>query len=169
LDLILGGIRYADIDLKVKANQGIRVSLRRAFIGAFALGGVGLALGSLGGALMSAILHESLDLVVRFGPPLGLAAAIVGCFRFGGSAAVKHLVIRSLLAWNGDAPLRYGRFLDFACGCLLLCRVDNQFQFIHQLLLDHFAGRCAQNQHRIGDERRIPSSANSTPAESSRM
>jgi hypothetical protein len=46
-----------------------------------------------------------------------------------------------LLLWQAGAiPLRYSYFLDYAAELLLLRKVGGGYIFIHQLLLDFFAG-----------------------------
>jgi hypothetical protein len=146
-DLIQGGFRYDQIDLDDKPNrgirkpnQGIRESLKNAFLasGAYALGG-GLVSGLVAGLLFWYI--GVLDDITKVGPAVCLGFGLIGWFLHGGSAVVKHCALRLLLAWNRDAPLHYATFLDFACERILLSKDGNRFQFIHELLRDHFAGR----------------------------
>jgi hypothetical protein len=139
LDLIQRGIQYKEIALDSKPNQGIHASLKNAWVWGCEYALAGLIVGLSIGLLMSYIAELQYD--ARLGPAAGLALGLLGWFRHGGSAAVKHFVVRGLLAWNGDVPLRYARFLEFACKRILLCRESNQFQFIHQLLMVHFASR----------------------------
>jgi hypothetical protein len=76
-----------------------------------------------------------------------VAAGILGGLLHGGSAVVKHGVVRCLLALERSAPLRYAAFLDFACGRILLRRRGNGYEFLHDLFLKHFAGRYARKEN----------------------
>jgi eukaryotic-like serine/threonine-protein kinase len=84
---------------------------------------------------------------VAVGTITGLAdglsiAVIVGIgvsLRRGGGAYLRHAVLRRLLVRAGAAPADYVAFLDHACDLILLRRRGDGYEFVHRLLLDHFA------------------------------
>jgi DNA polymerase III delta prime subunit len=57
----------------------------------------------------------------------------------GGEALIQHAAIRSILAWNGYAPYRYDKLLDYCTERLLLQRIGGRYRFMHKLLQEHFA------------------------------
>lgn len=61
-----------------------------------------------------------------------------GIFR-GGTAVIKHFVLRVVLWSNGYIPWNYAKFLDYSTNRLFLQRVGGGYRFIHKMLQDHFA------------------------------
>ena len=59
---------------------------------------------------------------------------------FGGLDLVHHVVLRLILAWRRELPLRAAGFLDDAVQLIVLRRVGGGYMFIHRLVLEHFAG-----------------------------
>jgi hypothetical protein len=51
-----------------------------------------------------------------------------------------HVVLRYMLWRNGDVPLNYAWFLDYAAERVLLRKVGGGYMFIHRYLLEYFAG-----------------------------
>jgi hypothetical protein len=59
----------------------------------------------------------------------------------GGTAVVRHCVLRLWLVRNGSIPWNYVRSLDHAAERILLRKVGGGYAFIHRMLLEHFAAR----------------------------
>jgi eukaryotic-like serine/threonine-protein kinase len=101
------------------------------------------------GLAIRLIFWLELDLVV--GLDLGLAIGLSGGLVFGlvfglavglqngGSACLKHYVLRILLWRNNYAPLNYIRFLDYAAERVFLRKVGGSYIFTHRLLMEYFA------------------------------
>ncbi|MBZ5624708.1 MAG: TIR domain-containing protein [Acidobacteriia bacterium] len=68
-----------------------------------------------------------------------LGATVTWGFLRGGLFCLQHLVIRLQLKARGNAPWRFGAFLDSAAELLLLRKVGGGYVFLHRMLLDHFA------------------------------
>jgi hypothetical protein len=89
------------------------------------------------GALLIGVLEAALiDLVI--------SASLFGFFWFcfaegGGVALIKHIAVRIVLQWNGCAPVRYDKLLDYCTERLLLQRVGGRYQFVHRLLQEYFS------------------------------
>jgi hypothetical protein len=69
-------------------------------------------------------------------PLAGFAIAMTG----GLGAYVRHQAIVLRLAHDGCLPRRLGRFLEYADNVNLLRRRGGGYEFVHPLLLQHFAG-----------------------------
>ena len=79
-----------------------------------------------------------------FGPIDGLAFGLslwvlAALFVYGGFDIIKHYVLRLILAWKGNAPLNYGRFLEYAAKLIFLRKVGGGYIFIHRMFMEHFA------------------------------
>lgn len=61
----------------------------------------------------------------------GIAASV---FALG-----KHLLLRTILFFEGYIPWDYSKFLDFAAEHLFMQKVGGGYIFIHRMLLEHFA------------------------------
>jgi hypothetical protein len=70
-----------------------------------------------------------------FAPFVGL---FVGLF-YGGTACIKHVLLRLFLWRMRCIPWRYSRFLDYATERILLRKVGGGYIFVHRLLLEYFA------------------------------
>lgn len=70
---------------------------------------------------------------------MGLLSGVVVGLLFGGYACIKYLVLRLVLIDAGCTPWRYVKFLDYATERILLRRIGGGYEFIHPLLLQHFA------------------------------
>jgi len=147
-DLMQGGLRYRVMIKRVKPNQGIWESLRNAVF--IAVRNTGISL------LLYIWIFKSLSLLPYLASPESsdasgsglepifafcLTIGLVEWFRNGGTAVVKHIVVRTLLRCSGDAPWRFVGFLNFARECTLLDKAGNGFAFKNRLLWDHFKGR----------------------------
>ncbi|MGB8700377.1 MAG: hypothetical protein WCD18_13260, partial [Thermosynechococcaceae cyanobacterium] len=56
----------------------------------------------------------------------------------GGLALLQHIVLSIVLAWNGYAPYRYDKLLDYCTEPLLLQHIGGRYRFMHKLLQEHF-------------------------------
>jgi len=59
--------------------------------------------------------------------------------RRGLGAYLRHALLLGLLAGAGSAPRDCVGFLEYASDLVLLRRRGGGFEFVHRLLLDHFA------------------------------
>jgi hypothetical protein len=102
------------IETRTIPNEGIRRSLRNALI-SFLL--FGLLFRLVGGLVF------------------GLVSGLIN----GGSAYLKHHILRFLLWRNDCAPWNYIRFLDYAAERVFLRKVGGGYIFTHRLLMEYFA------------------------------
>jgi NACHT domain-containing protein len=133
-------------------GQGMKASRRNAMVG----GLVGAALGGLSGGLVGAVvtLAETSTGLIASGPSglilavinglnLGLHLAIlfglIAWFRRGGGAYLRHLALRTLLARDRVIPGELVGFLEYGANLVLLRRRGGGYEFVHGLLLQHFA------------------------------
>jgi hypothetical protein len=59
--------------------------------------------------------------------------------RSGGGAYLRHLILHQLLVRDGRAPRDYIAFLDHATRLIFLRRKGGGYEFVHRILLEHFA------------------------------
>ncbi len=74
------------------------------------------------------------------GLTIGAGAGMFVGLKRGGRAYLHHWAMRGVLTRMGVAPRDLVGFLDFASGLALLRRHGGGYEFIHSLVLDHFAG-----------------------------
>ena len=131
----LGGGLSSHLSQELRApNEGVRRSARHGLaVGLIAGLVAGLTVGS------AAALAGGQAFGLAFGLGIGLAVALAMGLYYGILACVQHFVLRALLVRDGCAPWRYVRFLDYAVDRILLRRVGAAYEFIHPLLLKHFA------------------------------
>jgi uncharacterized protein with WD repeat len=67
----------------------------------------------------------------------------------GGTACLKHIVLRFLLWQSGCIPQNYVHFLDTAADHILLRKVGGGYIFIHRLLLEYFASPVISIQEEV--------------------
>ena len=72
---------------------------------------------------------------------VGLLLAPIFGLEKGGGFWIRHWLTRFLLWRRGSAPLRYLRFLNYACECVFLRRIGGGYVFVHRMLLEHFASQ----------------------------
>ena len=135
-------------DLKTLPNQGIRLTLRSAWL----MGGIGglcvgliLTLQLIRG---SAISGDNLLMTLKYGAPFPwlsvlvyvvLGGLCVGMW-YGGLDVAQHYIVRTLLWWAGTMPRDYARFLDYASDELnFLQKVGGGYMFVHRYLLEYLA------------------------------
>lgn len=138
---LISGFSGPDIKRRTIPNQGIWQSAINA--GVFALIS-GLASGLIGG-LMSGLtigLDEGFQSALTVGLKSALIVGLTGGLIGGlvsGTGCLKHFTLRIILYWSGSMPWNYARFLNYATERLFLQQIGGRYQFIHQLLQDHFA------------------------------
>src|SRR2546430_2670476 len=129
-------------DLGPAPGQGIETSRRNGLTAGLVAGLVALLLFGL---------VDGISTATMFGPVIGVitgaadglcisAIVAVGVsLRRGGGAYLRHAVLRRLLVREGSAPPDYVGFLDHASRLILLRRRGGGYEFVHRLLLEHFA------------------------------
>jgi hypothetical protein len=127
---LFGGLSTDQILTRTTPNEGIRRSLRNALI-SFLL--FELLFGLVNGLVFGLVNG------LIFGLFFGLIFGLVGGLINGGSAYLKHYVLRFLLWRNDYAPWHYVRFLDYAAERVFLRKVGGGYIFTHRLLMEYFA------------------------------
>jgi transcriptional regulator with XRE-family HTH domain len=135
-------------------GQSVDASRRNAIVGGVVGGavfGLGYALAygrgtSLTGPLAHQVAHglglsgvywpvaAPNDLVVAV-----LLGAMVAGLQRGGGAYLRHRALMTLLVRSGCAPRDYIAFLEYASRLVLLRRRGGGYEFLHRMLLEHFA------------------------------
>jgi NACHT domain len=130
---------------------GMRTSRRNALVGGLVGGLLGALTGGLVGGLIggpvaglspppgSAQQNLALALGLDNGLDFALVFGLIAWLRRGGGALMRHLALRRLLVRSGCAPRDYVAFLDHATRLILLRRRGGGYEFVHRLLLEHFA------------------------------
>ena len=130
-------------------NEGIRRTLRNAFLAALIcgpLGGLvsgflsGMVFGWVGGLAGWGILTSGLMLVWT------ILFAVEFWLIYGGQAWLQHYLLRVALWRSGVMPLDVVAFLDFAAERLLLYKVRGGYIFSHRLVADYFAALPTEEQ-----------------------
>jgi eukaryotic-like serine/threonine-protein kinase len=75
---------------------------------------------------------------VIFGVIFGVGGGVTVGLNRGGSAVIKHYVLRLALWLHGYTPLNFIKFLD-QCAKLIFLKMGGGYIFIHRMLLDYFA------------------------------
>ncbi len=135
-ELFTRGANVTEIEIKIKSNQGIVGSAKNA-----------VQIGTIFGLIIG--LFVAVFVMIGLGPmtgiALGLSAGLLGGFVtglvYGGSAVVKHFVLRFILNRNNYLPLRLVPFLDDMVTHGMLHRVGGGYTFMHKSLMDYFAKR----------------------------
>ncbi|MBP0020709.1 MAG: protein kinase [Cyanobacteria bacterium SBLK] len=121
---IVRGFKSPGIETVTIPNQGIWQSAKSALL----FGSIGFVVFGIAANLVT----WSIIFWGCFGLVFGLAAG-------GGEACIKHLILRTILYFDGRIPWNYTRFLDRAAQLILLQKVGGGYIFIHRLLLEYFA------------------------------
>jgi hypothetical protein len=134
--VLFGAFKGETLHQQVAPNQGIRETLKGClWVFLFTT----LALGLLTGGATAALYDPS------YGPwlglILGLCVGLAVALWYGGLALIRHYLLRGVLVVGGYTPLRYVGFLNDACDLIFLRRVGGGYQFVHDLLRQHFARR----------------------------
>jgi hypothetical protein len=141
---LAGGISPRVREMKVRPNEGIRLSLRNGL----KLGGLTLVLLALFAGIFYFWRCPDYTVKIVAGLTFGSSVGLLVFFFYGGLDVIQHFILRLLLYFAGLAPLRYGRFLDYAADELhFLQKVGGGYIFVHRYLLEHFA---AMEEHDAG-------------------
>lgn len=76
--------------------------------------------------------------------PFGLAIATIVAVFYGGAATLKHGILRLILFFSQDIPWNYAHFLAFATDRSILKQVEEGYEFLHPLFLEHFMSKTIQ-------------------------
>jgi len=125
---------------KASPNQGIKLSLKNSLV-VFLV--TSLTIGLSFGLIVGLIVGLSAGVIV--GLIVGLYAGLIVGLNRGGSAVIKHYVLRLILWLNGNTPFKFIKFLDQCARLILLKKVGGGYIFIHRMLLDYFADIPAQH------------------------
>jgi DNA polymerase III delta prime subunit len=142
--MVVGGIMWGHKALvreeRVRSNAGMRATLITALgVSGRAAVSVSLTL-TLLAALMQSLPHglvRTAGLIVS-----GSIMATVGVgLAFGGAAVIAHLLLRLMLRWTGQLPLRVTELLGAATDRGLLLRAGGAWLFPHRSVQEYFAAR----------------------------
>ena len=136
---LLAGVERAGITVYVTPNEATWRSFRSGvLVGAVA----SVLLGAVAGGVVLLLVSDpdvvwhAVEVAVAFGFQLGLIIAMA----YGLGSAAQHWSLRGLLWAAGIAPLRYGKWLDYAVSLKLLYRSGGGgYVFVHGLLQEHLA------------------------------
>ena len=122
---------------RLEPNQGIRKSALNAIKYALV---VGLLAGCITGYIEWHAGRSSLfgGLIVGL-LTFGLMSWFIVGLLLGGKAVIQHFVLRSILWMSGSYPWNYAQFLEYANELIFMQKFGGRYQFIHDLLQEHFA------------------------------
>ena len=158
---IIGGLKPSAVEHRNKPGEGIKASVKNAFIVALLRGmSIGLVSGFTGGVfggLISMLSSNSNDMATilrgviiggfSVGLFFGLGAALIGWLNYGGDFYLLHIISRYLLYRSGHIPWDIISFLDFCTNCIFLRRVGGGYIFIHRMLMEHFAAMAEEPEN----------------------
>ena len=124
--VLIGGLKGPEIQNKFKPIQGILMSAQNFLL--FVISSV-----------MIIVISSVMTFVISSGPKSGLHFFLTTGLFCGGTACLRHFVLRLMLYRMGYIPWNYARFLDYAAERLFLQKVGGGYIFIHRMLLEHFA------------------------------
>jgi eukaryotic-like serine/threonine-protein kinase len=116
-------------------RHGVNAGLLSAALAAVLFGVVaGISVALMVGSVPAGVAVGALD-GLSIGAIVGFGVAL----RRGVGASFRHALLRWLLAAAGSAPRDYVGFLEHATSLILLRRRGGGYEFVHRMLLDHFA------------------------------
>ncbi|MGK7940907.1 MAG: CHAT domain-containing protein [Crocosphaera sp.] len=128
----------AEIEEKTYPNQGIWNSFKNANMGLL----YGLIIGmifmipiTLSDEEMSFDIHTAIMASLTW----GLMAGSFISLSVGSKSFMQHIALRIILYFQGDSPLNYANFLNYATERLFMYKVGGGYIFIHRMLMEHFA------------------------------
>jgi hypothetical protein len=133
------GIEVEDVTWSNVANRGILTSLQNFIRITLITGSIAFVLSLI--LLLSGSFTYSLLLCLIIGLGVGISIGM----QFGGSAVIKHAILRLLLVMNNGMPIHYANFLDFAKEIGFLKKIGRQYEFYHLELRDYFAKQSVKN------------------------
>jgi hypothetical protein len=125
-------------------GEGIELSWRRGRTAGLVSGAVAIVLFGVVDGLSVARMSGMLTGVVTGlldGAVIGVIVGLGVGLRRGLGAYLRHSLLLRLLVRSGAAPPDYVGFLRHASSVILLRRRGGGHEFVHGLLLDHFADR----------------------------
>ena len=124
--VLIFGLKGPEIQERNYPNQGIFKTARNAII-----------LGSINGLIFLLIfgLMNKLMVGLIFFLIFGLLGGLMG----GGTACIRHFILRLFCYLSGYMPWNYACFLNYATEYLFLQKVGGGYIFIHRMLMEHFA------------------------------
>ena len=90
-------------------------------------------------------------LLGKFGPIVGVVGWLLGGLTGSGDIVIKHYILRIALRLKNELPLRYEHFLEYATGLILVRKVVGGCDFVHRMMMMHFAGLENQDIERMLD------------------
>ncbi|WP_254012147.1 NACHT domain-containing protein [Limnofasciculus baicalensis] len=132
---------------KTYANQGIIKSCKNAVIFGFCLGLISTLIGILIGILIDLRIDGLLNLL-KVDAILGIIVGLMSGLFMGGITCIQHFILRLILRWNG-LPWNFTLFLDYATQKGFLQGIGGSYQFMHDLLRDHFATQLPRYQNKV--------------------
>jgi hypothetical protein len=131
---LIGGFTDSVKVGKTSPNQGIKLSLKNSSTVFLVIGVmVALVFSPIAGLMVGLKSGLIIWLIA------GLIGGLIAALNRGGSAVIKHYVLRLTLWRSGYTPLNFVAFLDQRAKLILLKKVGGGYIFIHRMLLDYFA------------------------------
>ncbi|HXM56832.1 MAG TPA: hypothetical protein VOB72_15645, partial [Candidatus Dormibacteraeota bacterium] len=143
-------------------GQGIELSRRHGLAAGVVSGGLAvLVFGVVDGTSVAWMAGPSVGLVTGLvdGVSIGVIVGAGVSLRRGVGAYLRHVLLLGLLARSGSAPRDYVAFLEYASDLVLLRRRGGGYEFVHRLLLDHFADLHPTAQPRLETAWEAPAQA----------
>lgn len=125
------GLVGNEVESTNKPNQGIRRSFYNSIAGAVSHA----IFGSIAAIILFPVVKSPVITII-VSASIGF---ITGWQNSGGLTCLQHYSLRFLLWRNGNTPLNYVNFLDYAVDRIFLRRVGGGYIFIHRLPMEYFA------------------------------
>lgn len=150
LSSIFFGLHNEEIETKTKPNEGVISTLQNTALIGF-LFGIG---SSLAIWVIIRLLHGNYQndapFIISLSLILGLAIALISAMgKGGGTAALKHYIIRFILSRFEFLPWNMVSFLDYATERIFMRKVGGGYIFTHRLLQEYFASLPSRNPSRL--------------------
>lgn len=148
---LLGGFRGPEIQAKAYPNQGIIKSGQNAIALAIL---TGLCAGLFGSLTMGWFdfsdqgLANTISSRWLYALYNALFYSLIGALLGGGTACIKHFLLRTTLYLSGSSPWNLARFLNDCTDRLFLQKVGGGYIFVHRMLLEHFAAMSLEQEKR---------------------
>jgi DNA polymerase III delta prime subunit len=135
--LFVTGMAPADIQTRLRPNQGIRSSL----VNALRIGPVTGAVFGLATTFPAVLTRVNLERSLLSGVGNFLVIMVMTMVGYGLYTVIQHYTLRSVLRRDRSIPARLSHFLEYAVSRILLRRVGGSYIFIHRYLMEHFASK----------------------------
>lgn len=143
-DKFLRNLRGIELQIEERTivNQGIKNSAKNglfiALISGILLALVMVLFGMISNFGSSENIQEADKLLIHLALVGGLVGVLFGGLFGGILACIQHFTLRLIIAFQGDMPWNYIRFLNYATKQRFLQRDGGCYRFIHPLLQKHF-------------------------------